>query len=231
MLYIGVREFLDSFKEPFDENKKAKSIARSQGVKAESILKEWEELRLLGLEIDKKIQAIDLKTAKNPILSDINFDNSKGGLYESSELVTLLSNETTYLQKPLHSTKQGLVGIPDKLTVFNNTIDIIETKAFKELRMESESMIVKGRKKKPKFLPPLSHIDDCNGMYAILQSSLNMYLAWESNKNLKVGKCFIRHVVPTDTGRILEDILIEVPYLRDEVKMMLEFKKKNQTIG
>jgi uncharacterized spore protein YtfJ len=47
------------------------------------------------------------------------------------------------------------------------------------------------------------------------------------NKKLKPGTLHIRHIKTNDKGDILEELLIEVPYLLEEVKKMLKHRIKN----
>ena len=52
-----------------------------------------------------------------------------------------------------------------------------------------------------------------------------MYILWTYNKRLKPGKLYIRHVKLTDNGDIIHEELIEVPFLREEIKALLKNKK------
>jgi len=78
-----------------------------------------------------------------------------------------------------------------------------------------------------KMFEPLDHLDSCNFNEAVLQLSLYMYLAWENNKNLKIGKLFIRHIKLNDKGKKIKDELIPVPYLKSEVKKILKYRLLN----
>ena len=44
---------------------------------------------------------------------------------------------------------------------------------------------------------------------------------------MKPGKLYIRHIKTNTKDKIIDQPLIEVPYLRDEVKAMLKYRLEN----
>ena len=120
------------------------------------------------------------------------------------------------------------MGFPDKIEIKKGYINITEIKTFKRLNRTSPSIKIGTKFIKAKYNYPLEHLDDCNYVDTILQLSLYMFLVWNSNKKYKIGKLFIRHIITNSSDEIIEEKYIEVPYLREEVKLMLKYKLKNK---
>lgn len=236
-MYLGVKDLISDFKEPFDRigkaTKKAKKVISDRGEKAtkelleherDLILAEWDRKRERGEKFQKKLCEKELLN-ENTVM-DERRSRVEGELLPVE--LSKLSNNTNYLEKLLFSNKYKIIGYADKIQVKRNTINIIDNKVIDKLYRTSSfttdsGFVLKG----VKMLEPLGHLDDCNYNEFALQLSLYMYLAWENNKHLKIGKLFIRHIKMNDRDKIVTDTLIEVPYLKDEVKRILKYKKLN----
>lgn len=235
---LGVKEFIAEFKEPFDADvkavSKAKKILRDRGEKispdvlkeeAELILEEWDNKRLRGIRVQQDICQKEILNNKDAIL----------GVYQPSESVEnfdfsicKLQNRKTYLEKCLVSKKYGLIGYADKIDIQRSTINITDNKVIDKIYYTGSFKTNTGFLiQATQMLAPLQHLEDCNYNEMVLQLSLYMYLAWENNKNLKIGKLFIRHIQMNDKDKITADVLIEVPYMKSEVIKMLKYKKLN----
>ena len=242
-MYIGVKDFIQEFKDPFDSNAKAKKIAtaiiKERGEKITNeilkeeianVLAEWDKKRTRGERVQRKLCDLDIKQRpENTILGGRNeFSNDKNFEGLTDKTVCTLENKTVYLEKLLYSSKLGIRGYADKIFIDRNTINILDNKVVDKIYRTSSfktntGMLIKGSK----MYPPLEHLDDCNYSDMCLQVSLYMYLSWMNNKNLKIGKLFIRHIRMNDKDKITSDKLIEVPYLKDEIIKMLKYKKLN----
>ena len=220
---ISVTEFLKELKKPFDAEKKSKSKAKNEGVSQQEILDEWENARINGINLHEYIQNRDSNSPNT-----FNFIRQNKEKFEFITSDEKLQGDSIYLERPVYSLKKELYGFPDKIEVKNNTVNITDHKSFKELRMKSKAIKIGTEFIKPKFYEPIQHIDDCNYWYAVLQLSLYMYIVWENNKHLKVGKLFINHLKTNKEGKLIKEDLIEVPYLRQEVYDLLEYKKLNE---
>lgn len=225
MRYIGVHKFLDRFKPDIDWDKKAKNKAKEKGVTKEVIEEQWEKKRELGKVVHKKIQQEE--AAKEGVKSwNIDFIN-KGGFYEAlPEKDTQLENGI-YLEKPIFSYKQGLIGFPDKIEVKNNEINIEDYKTFTKLYRTSPTLRVGGKVLKDSYSYPIPYLDACNYIDTCLQLSLYMYILWENNRHLKVGKLFLTHIVIDESGKIQSRNKEEIPYMREEVRKLLQYKRDN----
>ena len=220
---ISVTSFLKDLKKPFDAQKKSKSKAKNEGISQQDILDEWENARINGINLHEYIQTRD---SQLPNVKSFTRDNKEKFL--PTEPDTKLENNTIYLERPIYSLKKELFGFPDKIEIKNMTVNITDHKSFKELRMKSKAIKIGTEFIKPRFFEPIQHIDDSNYWYAVLQLSLYMYIVWENNKHLKVGKLFINHLKTNKDGKLVKEEPIEVPYLRQEVYDLLEYKKLNE---
>jgi hypothetical protein len=234
MSYKGVKNFIADFKEPINFKRKAKERLKEEGETAtkkaveemEIILKkEYEEAGNRGKELHSKIQDKKTKT-KNYIIEGWE-DSSKENLSPDSS-INILKNNTSYIEKKIVSDKYKLIGYSDEVNVIKNFINIEDIKTTKKIYRSSAIRLKNGFVLPPKYYySPIDNIQDCNFYQAALQMSLYMYILWTYNKKLKPGKLQIRHIKTNDRNEILEEELIEVPYLLEEVKKMLKHRIKN----
>lgn len=240
-MYIGVKELISELKKPFDRlgkaTTKAKANLKERGEslrdkellqeEIDLILAEWDRKRDMGIKVHGQLCAKELKENSKSI-----FEGYKSSVFSSSEPIlkveSKLENNTTYLEKKLISNKYKIVGFADKIDVYRSTINITDNKTTDRIYRSSSYKNDKGfHIKGASMSEPISHLDECNYIEAVLQLSLYMYLAWENNKNLKIGKLFIRHIKLNDAGKKLSDTLIPVPYMKDEIKKILKYRLLN----
>ena len=234
MSYKGVKNFIADFKEPINFKRKAKERLKEEGETAtkkaveemEIILKkEYEEAGNRGKELHSKIQ--DKKTKTKSYIIEGWEDSSKEGISLDSS-INILKNNTSYIEKKIVSEKYKLIGYSDEVNVIKNFINIEDIKTTKKIYRSSAIRLKNGFVLPPKYYySPIDNIQDCNFYQAALQMSLYMYILWTYNKKLKPGKLQIRHIKTNDKDEILEEELIEVPYLLEEVKKMLKHRIKN----
>jgi len=237
MQYKGIKDFIDEFREPFDKNvaslKAAKKRLKDRGepavamaVKEEQkvVLSEWKKAQERGTKLHKEIQDRKTKIKKCVVEGWKKHDKDT----PSNPSTNILKNNTTYIEKKVVSDKYKLVGYVDDIEVKNNFINIEDTKTTKTIYRTSGIKTRTGYLVPPTFFdPPISKLQDCNFNEAALQMSLYMYLLWIHNKKLKPGKMHIRHIKTNSQDKITEEPLIEVPYLREEVKAMLKYRLKD----
>lgn len=241
-MYIGVKDLISEFVQPFDRvgkaTKKARKIISDRGEKItketleherDLLLAIWDAKRERGEKVHKKICEKESKLP-NTIVDEryvLGGESNEPGVLIPIN-ISFLKNNTTYLEKLLCSNKYMIVGYADKVDVKNNTIHITDNKVVDNIYRTSSFTSDNGFKMKAvKMMEPLSHLDDCNYNEMVLQLSLYMYLAWENNKHLKIGNLFIRHIKMNDNDKVVKDELIKVPYMRDEVKSILKYRKLN----
>jgi len=240
-MYIGVKELISELKQPFDRLgkavKKAKANLKERGEsvrdkkfiqeEVELILAEWDRKRDRGIIVHEQLCQKELKDNSKAV-----FEGYTPSLYQASEPIlkseSKLENNTTYLEKKLVSNKYKVLGFADKIDIYRSTINITDNKTTDKIYRSSSFKSDKGfQVAGAKMSEPISHLDDCNYNDAVLQLSLYMYLAWENNKHLKIGKLFIRHIKLNEAGKKVADTLIPVPYMKDEVKKILKYRLLN----
>lgn len=234
MSYKGIKNFIADFKEPINFKRKAKERLKEDGETAtkkaveemEIILKkEYEEAGKRGNQIHSLIQNNKTKI-KNYIVEGWEDPVDKTIPPDSS--TNILQNNTSYIEKKIVSDKYKLIGYADEVNVIKNYINIEDIKTSKKIYRSSTIRLKNGFVLPPKYYyAPIDNIQDCNFYQAALQMSLYMYILWVYNKKLKPGKLQIRHIKTNDKDEILEEELIEVPYLLEEVKKMLKYRIKN----
>lgn len=240
MNYIGVKELIAELKPEFDRigkaTKIAKAVLKERGEKADkdnlkieidTVLAEWDAKKDLGTKIQEDLCQKELKSNKSAVYEGYSlkaFDVKKPYTKEDSKL----ENNKVYLEKKLISNKYGIIGYADYINVTRGTINITDNKVLDNLYRSSSFKTNTGfQVTGEKMFEPLEHLDSCNYIDASLQLSLYMYLAWENNKNLKIGKLFIRHIKVNDNGKKTKDELIPVPYMKSEVKKILKYRLLN----
>lgn len=223
---IGVNRFLQSFKPEIDWEKKAKKKAKEKGVAVEEIKAEWEKKRIAGINVHKRVQK-ELEGLDGVQSWNIDFTDIGDVFQGLPERDTHLSNGI-YLERPCFSHKQGIIGFPDKIEVINNTINIEDYKTFSKLYRTSPSLRVGGKVYKDMYSHPIPYLDSCNYIDTCLQLSLYMYMLWENNRHLKVGRLYMTHIVIDENENILSRNKEEVPYMREEVRKLLDFHKQNK---
>lgn len=236
-MYQGIKEFIKEFKEPFDRNaislKKAKERLRDRGEKAIEIAvkeeaaiirEEWDKLIKRGEMLHKQVQEKKAKI-KSCIVEGWEKSSKKVGTPDPS--TNNLKNNTKYIEKRIVSEKYKLIGYADDVEVIKNFINIEDTKTG-EIYKTSAIKLKTGFVLPPTyFFSPINNLQDCNYNEAALQMSLYMYILWMHNKHLKPGKMYIRQIITNSQDKITEEKLIEVPYLREEVRAMLKNKLQN----
>jgi len=234
MSYKGIKKFIADFREPINFKKKAKERLKEEGETAskkaveemEIILKkEYEQLGERGSDLHSKIQAKKAKI-KNYIVEGWEDSSQEGSTPDPS--TNILKNNTSYLEKKIVSEKYKLIGYADEVNVVKNYINIEDIKTSKKIYRSSAIRLKNGFVVPPTYYyAPIDNIQTCNFYQAALQMSLYMYILWMYNKKLKPGTLHIRHIKTNDKDDILEEELIEVPYLLEEVKKMLKHRIKN----
>lgn len=231
MSFTPIKEFVQSFKEPFNREvaalKKAKKNLRSRQEpiskkegnlerEVEAVKQEWDNRRVWG-EVAHKLVQDELLKNENFI-----FEGWKEKTSDEYEIIPLEIGKT-YIEKTVIDPLNMLWGYADKVEVDKKGyIHITDFKTFKELRRDYTGKQENGMFYIKNFFSPIEGIVDCNFNEAALQASLYMYILWTTNKRLKIGKIFIEHLkLDEDTGQLIGRELHEAPFLLAEVKKML----------
>lgn len=240
---ISVSSFTEQFKNKVDWKaiaiKVAKKKTRETGepTTAEDILKKWERKRDISASIGTAYHAV------REIDDDSNtFYNSSCNIevcpvennIKWSIPINQLKNNTEYRELMIYDMDYMICGQADKVIVVNNKINIWDYKTDAEIKFKAFS----SKWVDPAMmLPPLSHLEECNGNIYSIKMSLYMYMLWKSNKGmLKPGDIILEHVHlkrdPNDDNlpildkngkpTVLKIEKIKLPYRKQEVINMLK---------
>lgn len=136
----------------------------------------------------------------------------------------------------------GVCGQSDRVEVIKDTVDIVDYKTNKEIKLQSFKNF-EGISQK--MTGPVSHLDDCNFYHYALQLSVYLYIILKHNPRLKVGKLSLHHIIFEEGGRdkydypiaklddqgnpIVKDVVVyDVPYLKAEVIAMINWLHDNR---
>lgn len=159
------------------------------------------------------------------VLCDVRFFKASEHESQGSMIIQpdfRLQNNTVYTEFMVWDEESLICGMMDEVEVINNTINVNDHKTNKEIKKEGFYVKNIGRQK---LIGPVSHLDDCNWSIYCLQLSLYMYLLWKKNKHLKIGKLTLNHVQFDRDGKVTGVVAHDVPYLRTEVKAIIEWWK------
>lgn len=243
-LYISVSGIAKLLEPKVDWNKKLKdnvaNLKKYQGIiiTPEELKAKWDEKRIKGSgagTIYHTIREQELLGLEQPNFYDVNCTLkpcSFSGEVKCS-LPQQLQSNTVYPEAIIYSDKYKVAGQSDKVIVTDNTIHVEDYKTDKSIERVGYNRKFLGPEK---LLAPVSHLDKCNYNIYSIKMSMYMYLLWENNKNFKPGKLILEHVqflrdeeeipVLVDGKPVVLKIeRIEVPYLRREVRDILEYYK------
>lgn len=234
----SVSKFVKQFEEEKDwveiAKKKSRKLKREGINKShEELLKEWERKKDLGTyagTLAHEMKELErLSGAEN-----VKHSGFKGEDKYSFDLSTL-ENGWIYPELMVYDFEHMICGQSDEVQIINNSIDIIDYKTDKEIKFKAFSSEFT---KPEKLLPPLEHLDNCNGVLYSLKMSLYMYMVWKQCKGIyKPGKIILKWcpierdedgipILYDGKPKIMFEKDIEVPYRKKEVLKMLECTRK-----
>jgi len=135
----------------------------------------------------------------------------------------------------------GLCGQSDIVEIEDNILTIRDHKTNKEIKKQAFTSSYTGEEK---MLSPLSHLGNCNYNHYALQLSLYAYMILKHNPQFKLNKLQVEHVTFEEEGvdkygypiaklvggePVVKGVeIIEVPYMKSEVLVLIEYLKKNK---
>jgi hypothetical protein len=150
--------------------------------------------------------------------------------------------EGIYPEHFVYLKSAGVCGQSDRVEVIKDTVDIIDYKTNKEIKLTS---FVNWEGKSVKMSGPCSHLDDCNFNHYALQLSIYMYIILKHNPRHKPGKLMLHHVIFEKQGEdkfgnpiLVKDknnepivktvVPYEAPYMKSEVIAMINYLTDNK---
>lgn len=244
---VSVSKFTESFQEEVDWKAVAKRSAKKKTDEGnpttqKELLDKWERKRSLSSKIGTLYHSIreqELINQNQPVFYNVPCgmkECDRDSEFKYSIPINRLENNTIYPELMIYDIDHTICGQSDKIIVTGNKINVWDYKTDKDIPFNAYYNKWEGPKR---FLPPISHLEDCKGNLYSLKMSIYMYMLWKSNKGrLKVGDIVIEHVhlkrdpdddflpILKDGIPIVEKIeQIVLPYRKKEVISMLETLK------
>ena len=251
--WVSTTRFIEKFKNKFDPIAQSEKSSRNRkskwfGIAPEKIREIWEAETQRSVDTGSfyheqresdtlSHDTIDRCGVAIPIVKPIYNGDVK---YAPEQRLV----EGIYPEHFMYLKSAGICGQADRVEVVKSTVDIIDYKTGKEIRMEG---FKKWDGTVDKMMFPLQHLDDCNFNHYSLQLSLYMHMILKHNPGLKPGKLVLHHVIfekerddeygypvlkRTPQGDYIVKTIIpfEVPFLKAEVRNIInhyiESKKK-----
>lgn len=239
---ISVSAFVHRFEPKKDWKPIAARYAKKHGMTTQEVLDLWEKKKVKGQEAGTMLHDIresrllgkeyfefgreKLKHKPCPVQ-----DNVKWALPVSE-----VQNGFVYPEFMIYDLEHMICGQSDKVIVENNKIHIYDYKTDKEIEFKAFSSSFQ---KPEKLLPPVSHLDNCNGNIYSLKMSFYMYLLCKANAGRMKPGTIVLEWCPLerdDEGfpilydgkpKVKFEKQIELPYRKKEVIDMLKTIKTN----
>lgn len=240
-MYIGVKKLISLYKKEFNREvkalKKAKANLRAQGKKAsealvseekELVLAEWSLKAKQGTEAHEKI--VSERIIKYPGSVVGSYKKVEGEEIIPAEEINKLEIGKRYYEKMVVDNQNMILGYADEVNVDSKGyINIEDFKTFKDLKRTYTARADNGFTIVDNFFYPVNNLIDCNFIECALQASFYMYMLWMYNQKLKPGKLTMLHTkLDEDSGNIVSKEVIELPYLLEEVKLIIQHQKESK---
>ena len=237
-MYTGVKTIISKYKKPFNSalkaKNKAKSRLREEGKKVtdkaveeeqQIVLAEWALRAQMGTEAHTTIVKERLKKFPDAIVG--TYEKAEDDVLLDAELINKLERNTTYYEKQIVDNQNMIIGYIDEVVVDElGYIHIQDFKTHKEIRRSYTARATNGFTIVENFYQPVQNLIDCNFIECALQVSFYLYTLWTYNKDLKFGKLTMLHtILDEETGNIISKEVIDLPFLIEEVKLILQNQK------
>lgn len=228
--YLGTTTLIKKFCKPFDRQKIAVKYAKKHKRKVQDVLDEWSKINEEALKKGThyhKIKEDELLSKENILLEEVEHKVHKPLWKEGLKIHELKKLEPgVYPELIVWSDKYKIAGQADYVEITKSGyININDYKTSKEIKKQAYE---KWDGSRDMMFFPLNNLEDCNFYHYSLQLNLYAFMIKQHNRNLKIGKLTIEHVVGQfiDDEFILKEVKIyKVPNLQTEIKTLLEFYK------
>jgi len=250
--WTSVTSFIGMFKPKFDPKAQAVKSAKNKrskwyGMTPKEIIAAWEGEKDRAITLgnfyhnQRESDILNFKTIERegvevPIIKPL-FDEETGSKIAPAQKLS----EGVYPEHFVYLKSAALCGQADLVEVVNGHVNITDYKTNKEIKKEG---FTNWEGITSKMYNPVNHLDDCNFNHYSLQMSIYMYIILKHNPKLKPGKLVLQHVKFKQVGEdkngypinehidgepVLEEVIMhEVPYLKAEVRSLVNWLKINK---
>lgn len=248
--WISVTTLISQFHEKFDKIAQARKVSNKRsskwyGMNPNDIVEIWdrETLRSTTLGTWYHDQREQESLASSTIIINDKIVPIIKPIYDGEIKIASSQklSDGIYPEIMLFLNSVGLCGQSDRVDIIDGVVNIHDYKSNKSIDKESFTFY-DGTKKM--MFKPISHLQDCNYVHYNLQLSIYMYMILKHNPGLKPGKLTIHHVTFEEEGRdkfdypihklvdgvpVVKDVIpYEMPYLRREVLLIMDWLMKNK---
>jgi len=248
--WTSVTSFISKFKEKFDAEAQAVRSSKNKkskwyGLTPEEIQNHWSSeanraVTLGGWYHDQREQdlishdTLDRQGISVPIFKPLIEGESK--VSPEQRLV-----EGIYPEHFVYLKSAAICGQADRIEVVKNVVSVYDYKTNKEIKKES----YRNWEGIPKMMSgPCAHLEDCNFNHYALQLSMYLYIILKHNPRYNPGKLELQHVtfevekynefgnpihkLVNNEPVIKEIVNYELPYLKNEVRAMIQWGIENK---
>ncbi len=249
--WTSVTSFIGMFKPKFDAKAQAQKSSKNKrskwyGMTPKEIIAAWDGEKNRAITLgnfyhnQRESDMLNFKTIERegvevPIIKPI-IDEQGIKIAPEQKI-----SDGVYPEHFVYLKSAALCGQADVVEVVNGKINITDYKTNKEIKREG---FTNWEGITAKMYNPVNHLDDCNFNHYALQMSIYMYIILKHNPKLKPGKLTLQHVKFKQVGEdkngypinehvhgepVLEEVIMyDVPYLKAEVRSLINWLKTNK---
>lgn len=218
--YTPVTYLLKTIQEYVDWDAVAAKKAKKDGVNKDELLQQWALKRDTAAARGTAFHRMKEEELLARGEGIVGFATTEGVKADSS---MLLQNSTVYVEKMIWSNKYKVCGTADLVEVVDGKINVKDYKTNEKLDFESWKHPKNGPKR---LLSPVQHLDDCNFNLYQLQVNCYMYMLLQQNRQLKMGKMDILHIIFDKDNKYKETREYPVLNMQRDAKNILEYNLK-----
>lgn len=221
---ISVTRLIEEYAEKFNAEEIAERVAQKENRSIESILKEWEYKNKLACAKGSTCHEYAQSLWSGEKWQIIEYDNSN--LYTQS--VEKIKKQADNFKKDFENTFEH---VADELIIGSDEYDIASAVDHLFINKKTGGLIIadyktnsdihKSEKYAKKMKVPLTHIKDYTLNHYYIQLSLYKYII-EKYTDIKIEELIIVYM----SENIMNYEIIKVPYLKKEVEMLLEARRR-----
>lgn len=230
---ISVTRFIEQYANEFDSYGVAEKVAKKDNKTIKQVLDEWKLTNNLACEKGHLGHCY----AQSKWNGEIYKEHIKDGLQDIIKPLELIKKQADKFyndfndrlehlidELPIGSPESDIASCVDDLFInkYTGELVLIDYKTNSDIYKDQKYYKI-SRKKTPKMKIPLNHLDDYKIIHYYIQLSIYKYII-EKYSGLKVGEMFIVYFSENND----DYKIIDVPYLEDEVKKILELRRINK---
>jgi len=207
--YTSATTFISKFKKKFDADFHAKWVAEKEGVTPEEIKERWKKINS-----ESKVRGSNIHSAIDDYNKTGDIDPEYKEVIESLESLKLYDRKNSKCEELVYNHNYKLAGTADCIEDCGSTFNVYDFKTNKKFNLYSQY--------KSFFLDPISHLSECEYNTYSLQLSLYAFM-YQSMTGMRVNQLGVMYY-ERESNRFN---YYPVPYLKNDILIMLNYYEKN----